>query len=288
MVRWHSTHLNATINEIKKYYTQIESEYGANKQEYSFLWDHCHRVASIAIWLKRHILALPEHQNISDEVVFLTGLLHDSGKFQALKFKELNVPEETYSAQIAQRLLEEFKWGIETISYVCEAIKDLYHENSHNPLSHLVRDADTLSKLGSQGVISYISKWTIRGSPPLQIVKKKLSIELTYAFNAKHTMLTPQGRKEAIKEAKWTLTFFKNLLNQWRQQQVIDLEIQNVKVEEFQIVHVLHSKYACKHMKWKYSLISGVKCTKVLITGNCINCNISEKEEFCLPLLLKS
>ena len=101
-------------------------------------------------------------------------------------------------------------------------------------------------------------------------------------------MLTPQGRKEAIKEAKWSLTFFKNLLNQWRQQNVIDLEIQNVKVEEFQIVHVLQSKYACKHMKWKYSLISGVKCTKVLITGNCIKCNISEKEEFCLPLLLKS
>jgi len=205
-----------------------------------------------------------------------------------LKFKESKLPEETYSALIAQKLLEEFKWGIDTISNICEAIKELYQENSHNPLSHLIRDADTLSKLGFQGLMSYISKWTLRGLPSLQIAKKKLSIELTYAFNAKHTMLTPQGRKESIKEAEWTLTSFKNLLNQWRQQRVIDLKIQHVIVENFQIVHVLDTKNTCKHMKWNYSLTSGVKCTKVLITGNCVSCDISEKEEFCLPLLFKS
>ncbi len=166
------------------------------------------------------------------------------------------------------------------------AFDELYRDYTHLPLAQLIRDADTLSKLGPQGIMSFISKWTLRKLPPIKILSKKLTIELTYALNAEYSMLTPQGKNEAKKESELSFSYFSHLLTQWKTLAILDLEMNRINIEDFQIIHVRLVEHDCKHpWSWKYSLSPGVKCTKVQIKGICTGCNIELEEEFCLPLL---
>ncbi|MHA2224937.1 MAG: HD domain-containing protein [Candidatus Hodarchaeales archaeon] len=283
----YSLKLETTIEAIKAFYLREETEFDNFKKGTSFVWDHCFRVACLAVWLAQHPISLPVHTNLSKEMVFLAGLLHDAGKFKVRSLFETRIPEETFSAQVTKLILEQNQWDKDTIGNICSAFQELYRDKTHLPLAQLIRDADTLSKLGPQGLLSFVSKWTLRELPPCEMLLKKLTIELTYTINAANAMITPQGKKEAFSEVEWTMTYFSNLIAQWKEQGILDLEKQIVNLNNFKIVHVRSTKHPCKHpsRKWNYRFGKGIKCTKILIESMCSSCNTSETNDFCIPLL---
>ncbi|UCE12508.1 MAG: HD domain-containing protein [Candidatus Heimdallarchaeota archaeon] len=284
MVEIYAPRLRTIVNEIKEYYLQEETDFEGFRLTNSFLWDHCYRVACLAVWLARHPLALPEHKSIPEDTIFVSGLLHDAGKFQ-VKLDETSVREEVYSSKVTRSILTQHHWDKTTISLICLAIEELYQENS-SPLAQLIHDADVLSKLGPQGLMSFISKWTLRALPPSDILRKKLSMELTYALNASKVMLTPQGQEEAFEESNWTIDYFTRVLKQWEEFSILKLVIRTVKLDEFQIMHVVSPRDSCGHLEWHwaYNLVSGVKCTKIQISGTCKECKKEKSDEFCIPV----
>lgn len=285
----HSQRLNATVDTIKTMYQQLEADYEDKTRADSFLWDHCYRVAKIALFLADHSLALPSHVQLDPDTIFLAGLLHDAGKFHVLSHPELLIPEETFSSQSAQSILGNHGWELERITVICSALEELYRDQTHTALAQLTQDSDILSKLGRQGLLSFISKWTLRGLPPIEILSQKLSIELTYAINVNKSMLTPQGRYEAEIAARWTRQFFDDLINQWREQAILHLETSSVDLAGYKIIHIHPRTHDCDHqLKFQYHLGQGVKCTKIQIEGHCLSCNIMTATEFCLPVLAPS
>ncbi|MHA2168074.1 MAG: HD domain-containing protein [Candidatus Hodarchaeales archaeon] len=275
-----SPQLKKTCNAIEEFYLETERKFESITRQKSFLWDHCNRVARIAVWLAKHPHALTEHKAINSETLMLAGLLHDAGKLHIRSQRDSDVPEEEISSNLAKSLLKKHGWVQSTINSI----------NTTLALTQLLRDADTLSKLGRQGILSFISKWTLREFPPCEIISNKLTIELTYSLNADKTMITPQGREEAKIESRWTLDFFRHLISQWSKQGIIHLEISPINLNGFQILHV-HSKiHKCQNStwKWNYQLIQGIKCTLVQIEGHCTNCKENVEREFCLPLIYKA
>ncbi|MHA2052748.1 MAG: HD domain-containing protein [Candidatus Hodarchaeales archaeon] len=284
-----SPKLTKTFNAIKKFYLKTEREFEDATRSISFLWDHCERVSRIAVWLTQHPHALVEHKKISSETVILAGLLHDAGKLHIRFQKGSDMPEEEFSSKLAKSLLNQYGWDQNTIDTICDAFNELYSDNTTLVLTQILRDADMLSKLGRQGLLSFISKWTIRGLPPSDIIAKKLTIELTYALNADKIMITPQGRIEAKIESQWTLDYFNNLLPQWSKQGIIQLEICPINLNGFQMLHVRSNIHKCQNINWNwnYQLVQGIKCTLIQIEGYCSSCQEKVESEFCLPLLYR-
>lgn len=283
-----SKRLEETEKKVEEFILEQESIFEGFQVKESFLWDHSLRVANLAVWLASQPPVATHLAKM--EVFYLAGLLHDAGKFGVDKEEGDKTTEEKLSATIARTVLNDIGWSESVVETLCRSFEELYNDVTTNPVTAILRDADTLSKLGRQGLLTFVSKWTLRGFPPSVMVRKKLSVELTYAKNAADTMLTPQGREAAIEEARWTRLFFDDLLDQWRRQGIVDLTTVESEVAGVPIVHVSkpHSQCGSARWNWTYELSKDVKCTKVSVEGTCPSCGRSESQSFCLPMLLKS
>lgn len=100
--------------------------------------EHLMSVARLA-----YIFKLERKYNVSKEIIYITSLLHDIGKWR--QYRE-GVPHEIASAEIAEKILLELRFSFDEIELVKDAI--LAHRNGKgkSELAEILFDADKMSR----------------------------------------------------------------------------------------------------------------------------------------------
>lgn len=99
--------------------------------------EHFLDVARIA-----HIINLEENLCYSKEIIYVTALLHDIGKF--MQYEE-NIPHEISSDNLSQDLLKKYDFTNEEINLIREGILGHRNKNSKG-FAKLIYQADKLSR----------------------------------------------------------------------------------------------------------------------------------------------
>ncbi len=271
--------------KIKRIIQKSESDFNkenSSSYETNFLWDHSYRVGKIA-----YTLALRE--GVNPLIPTIAALFHDAGKFVLGQYHIDNIPEETHSANIAERILKEESFSTKEIQLILSAISALYNDQMDcNIHCQIVHDADRLEKLGLLGIANFFSKATLRGKNLSDTLSSSLSRELTYANASPKTMLTKSGRLFAIEKSKKTILYFDGLLEELELFGLGKFHSKKTLLDTGEEI-ILVVPENCSQCKGEYQITitteKGIKCEKLTAHFSCNRCEEQYDISFCLPII---
>ena len=276
------------IEEARETIEASEKEYErrTSGRAGSFLWEHTFYVASLAFEL-----ALDE--GVDPVLSSLAALFHDAGKFAGGVYHKGRRPEEEDSAVLAEVVLGKTGVPRAVIAKVRKAIRALYDgATRRDVIADLVHDADFLSKFGYLGIANFFIKSTLRGRNLNGAIMNSLSKELTYAAALPSNMRTEAGRRAAIKKARDTQRFFRELLRELKDTHGVEYRLRKARVAHpgsaetgAEIRLVIPATCASCGGTWKreLDLEKGVKCLTMNALLRCSGCGDSYTISFCLP-----
>jgi uncharacterized protein len=266
--------------------SEKEYERRTSGQAGSFLWEHTLYVASLAFEL-----ALDE--GLDPVLPSLAALFHDAGKFAGGVYHKGRRPEEEDSAAVAEVVLGKTGVPRAAIAKVRKAIRALYNEKAgRDPIADLVHDADFLSKFGYLGIANFFIKSTLRGRNLNGAIMNSLSKELTYASALPSNMRTEAGRRAAIKKARDTQRFFRDLLRELKDTHGVEYRLRKARVAHpgsaetgTDVRLVIPATCVSCGGTWRreLDLERGVKCLTMNALLRCSGCGDSYTISFCLP-----
>ena len=273
------------LDEVLSRIRDSECEYTGTEGD-SFLVDHTVQVCALVYRLCRL-------QQVDAEIPVLVGLFHDAGKFHHGNYHKTDVPEEEHSALFARELLNNYGFDTHVIDSVSAAIRALYVESATRTVSSdLVHDADFLVKSGCTGVAQFFIKATLRQNALLSTVGRSLSKELTYALALVSNMRTPAGRQLARTKQIRVQNFFRALIDELREDEILDLrmDIFDAEIEpgtDPPIPIVIVRETACSKCgsdtDVRFRQEQGLKCMKLIAEIVCGDCFEQNTISFCLP-----
>ena len=269
-----------TIEDAEKKFT------GRKDGRDGFLWEH-----TVLVTGQSFKLAKAEKEN--PDLVAVTALFHDAGKFGGGRYHAGKKPEEEGSARLARKILEESGLGMADIGRVVRALRSLYNSGSgRNRLADIVHDADFLSKSGYLGVANFFVKSTLRGCNLESAAMDFLSRELTYAAVLPANMRTAAARRLAVRKSADGLRFYRSYLAELNEAHGLELRVRAVDVpragtrtRKAKISLVMPASCGACGGKWETALRTdkGLKCEKLEASFRCVACGEKRTVSFCLP-----
>ncbi len=269
-----------TIEDAEKKFT------GRKDGRDGFLWEH-----TVLVTGQSFKLAKAEKEN--PDLVAVTALFHDAGKFGGGRYHAGKTPEEEGSARLARKILEESGLGMADIGRVVRALRSLYSSGSgRNRLADIVHDADFLSKSGYLGVANFFVKSTLRGRNLESAAMDFLSRELTYAAVLPANMRTAAARRLAVRKSADGLRFYRSYLAELNEAHGLELRVRAVDVpragtrtRKAKISLVMPASCGACGGKWETALRTdkGLKCEKLEASFRCVACGEKRTVSFCLP-----
>lgn len=130
--------INIILNN-KEYKQALEklSEYERNREFCNHTIEHFMDVSRIA-----YIMVLEEKLNVSKEVIYAIGLLHDIGR---VKQYEEGIHHDIASVEMSKEILKETSFTDEEINIILNSIAN-HRKESDNKLEEIIYKADKLSR----------------------------------------------------------------------------------------------------------------------------------------------
>ncbi|MBQ9000097.1 MAG: HD domain-containing protein [Clostridium sp.] len=130
--------INIILNN-KEYKHALEklSEYERNREFCNHTIEHFIDVSRIA-----YIMVLEEKLNVSKEVIYAIGLLHDIGR---VKQYEEGIHHDIASVEMSKEILKETSFTDEEINIILNGIAN-HRKESDNKLEEIIYKADKLSR----------------------------------------------------------------------------------------------------------------------------------------------
>lgn len=130
--------INIILNN-KEYKHALEklSEYERNREFCNHTIEHFMDVSRIA-----YIMVLEEKLNVSKEVIYAIGLLHDIGR---VKQYEEGIHHDIASVEMSKEILKETSFTDEEINIILNGIAN-HRKESDNKLEEIIYKADKLSR----------------------------------------------------------------------------------------------------------------------------------------------
>ncbi|WP_133016681.1 HD domain-containing protein [Clostridium cuniculi] len=130
--------INIILNN-KEYKQALEklSEYERNREFCNHTIEHFMDVSRIA-----YIMVLEEKLNVSKEVIYAIGLLHDIGR---VKQYEEGIHHDVASVEMSKEILKETSFTDEEINIILNGIAN-HRKESDNKLEEIIYKADKLSR----------------------------------------------------------------------------------------------------------------------------------------------
>ncbi|CAM2076083.1 MULTISPECIES: HD domain-containing protein [Clostridium] len=130
--------INIILNN-KEYKQALEklSEYERNREFCNHTIEHFMDVSRIA-----YIMVLEEKLNVSKEVIYAIGLLHDIGR---VKQYEEGIHHDIASVEMSKEILKETSFTDEEINIILNGIAN-HRKESDNKLEEIIYKADKLSR----------------------------------------------------------------------------------------------------------------------------------------------
>ena len=130
--------INIILNN-KEYKQALEklSEYEKNREFCNHTIEHFIDVSRIA-----YIMVLEEKLNVSKEVIYAIGLLHDIGR---VKQYEEGIHHDIASVEMSKEILKETSFTDEEINIILNGIAN-HRKESDNKLEEIIYKADKLSR----------------------------------------------------------------------------------------------------------------------------------------------
>lgn len=130
--------INIILNN-KEYKQALEklSEYERNREFCNHTIEHFMDVSRIA-----YIMVLEEKLNVSKEVIYAIGLLHDIGR---VKQYEEGIHHDIASVEMSKEILKETRFTDEEINIILNGIAN-HRKESDNKLEEIIYKADKLSR----------------------------------------------------------------------------------------------------------------------------------------------
>lgn len=266
--------------ELRARVREDEARFTARERTTDALWDHLQRVAILAE-------RLGEAEGLDPALCRLAALFHDAGKFSGGRYHEGDVPEEERSVAVLRELAAGHPLPAEALEQVADAILELYRDDPDpSPLGQVLFDADNLDKLGLLGVANYFVKTGLRGRSLSPKVLQRITVELTYARHAEHSLWTDAGRELGARRAAETIRFYRALLDDLRADGLADLRVDEVAHGDLVLDVVAPAACACGGaLIRELTEIPGIKCSEIRLVHRCDACDSRWELRFCRPRL---
>jgi uncharacterized protein len=274
------TNIADIVTVLRDHVRSEERSYGQSDRGTDSLWDHLERVSRLAERLGRA-------EGVDPVACRLAGLFHDAGKFAGGRYHDDERPEEERSVECLRRIGSSCGLDTNLVDEVSEAILQLYRDDPEpTTLAQVLFDADNLDKLGLLGVANYFVKTGLRGRGVSPRALQRMTVELTYARHAPHSLLTETGRREARRRAPETIGFIKDLLDSLRADGLYDLHVEEVVFDGLTLDVVVARACACGgklvRSLWE---VPGIKCSEIHLKHTCEACGEFFELKFCRPRL---
>jgi len=275
------------VERVRRTIEDAEKKFSGKKEaKDGFLWEHTVLVAA-----QSFRLAKAEKEN--QDLVALTALFHDAGKFAGGRYHAGDKPEEDEAARLARELLEEAGLKMADVGHVVRALRSLYNSGARrNRLADIVHDADFLSKFGYLGVANFFVKSTLRGRNLESTVMDYLGKELTYAAVLPANMRTASARRLAARKSADTLRFYRSFLDELKDAHGMEFRVRTFDVrrpgarsKRARISLALPASCGACGGKWEtdFRTEKGLKCEKLEASIRCGACGDKRTVSFCLP-----
>ncbi|MEA2070348.1 MAG: HD domain-containing protein, partial [Asgard group archaeon] len=280
-----SNRLPSLLPEIHSVLQKAEITFNKKSPVYEtdFLWNHTFRVAKIAYFLA-------QREGIDPLIPTLSALFHDTGKFVLGDYHKNDVPEETYSASIAKKLLEKHNFAPKKIEEITRILSLLYRDDVELPhIAKIVLDADRLDKLGALGIANFFTKGALRGQSLNELLLNSLSKELSYSYTAPKTMQTKTGREIAKIRKERTIEFYRQLLEELSFFGIKKYIIRKIPYKNTHLLILIpESCHRCQgNFSLQLSTKEGIKCQKIIATFKCTSCDEKFEVAFCSPVIIE-
>jgi len=244
------------------------------------LWGHALRVAALADKLGRS-------EGLDPTVCRLAGLFHDAGKFAGGRYHHDHRPEEARSVAVLRQMAADHGVPDDAIDEAAEAIEQLYRDDPDpTPLACVLFDADNLDKLGLLGVANFFVKAGLRGRGLAVPLLHHATVELTYARHAPRSLWSAAGRALARQRAPRTIRYFRELLQQLRDDGLADIRVEEVTFDGLLLDVAAPGSCSCGGaLARKIWQVPGIKCSEIHVEHRCVDCKDRVEIRFCRPRL---
>jgi len=277
------------VERVKKAVEDSEKKFKpAEKSGRGYLWEHTALVASLAY-------RIAAEENEDRLCASLAALFHDAGKFARGSYHADDEAEDEAASRVAREVLEQAGLAPAVTGHVVRAIRSLSESGSRkNKLADIIHDADFLTKSGYLGVAGFFVKSTLRGKNLEAAISEYLSRELTYASCLPQNMRTAAGRKLAVKKARDTIRFYRQLLAELEDVHKVRFRIRIIEFKKkgrgkqaVPVTLVLPVVCAACGSELTVSLVTekGPKCETCEASVRCSACGAVYDVSFCLPEL---
>ncbi len=272
--------LSSLERDLRARVREDEARFTARERTTDALWDHLQRVAVLAQRLGRA-------EGLDPDQCRLAALFHDAGKFSGGRYHEGEVPEEERSVGVLRELARAHGLAPDRAEEVADAILELYRDDPEpSPLGQVLFDADNLDKLGLKGVANYFVKTGLRGRSLSPSVLGRITVELTYARHAEHSLWTEAGRALGARRAAETIRFYRALLEELREDGLADLRVEEVHHGNLVLDVVRPATCTCGGSLSRELIESpGIKCSEIRLVHRCDACAATTELRFCRPRL---
>lgn len=166
---------------------------------------HCNRVYHLAKELSQHL-------TLDDEVIYITAMLHDTGRYPA--YAMANMDHALRSKGVASNFLQRMAFSPHKIPKILEAIEAhmYYSEPGRSDEAVYIRDSDILDNLGNIGLMRLFS--LIGHDELIQTPEDALERARTFAEALPNKVYTKAGRRLAVKRREEMLRFISGIKRQ--------------------------------------------------------------------------
>ncbi|AFV04636.1 putative HD superfamily hydrolase [Dehalobacter sp. CF] len=188
--------------DISKELFQIINQSGAHP---ALGWKHCQRVYHLSKELSQHL-------NLNDEVLYISAMLHDTGKYPMYALP--NVDHTLRSKGVAMNLLKSYHFEQEKLAKILDAIEChmYYSEPGNSDEAIYLRDANILDNLGNIGLmklLSLVGQDELIPSPDEALMRAQ-----TFAEALPKKVYSKTGRRIAVKRREEIMRFLSGIKRQ--------------------------------------------------------------------------
>lgn len=166
---------------------------------------HCHRVFYLAKELSSHL-------TLDEEVLYVSALLHDTGKYPVYAIK--NIDHALRSKGVAANLLQQLMFSPNKLPRILDAVENhmYYSEPGRSDEAVYIRESDILDNLGNIGLMRLFS--IIGQDELIQTPVDALDRARLFAEALPSKVSTKAGKRLALKRREETLRFLAGIKRQ--------------------------------------------------------------------------